>query len=73
MIWGLGSRALGFEFRVQGSGSRAWDFGLRPSGLGRLAPVMREMCICYKGTSLTRTRPPLGPDRRPMPRVLGGS
>ena len=27
----------------------------------------------YRGTSLTRPRPPLGPYRRPMPRVLGGS
>ena len=28
---------------------------------------------CYMGTSLTRKRTPLGPYRRPMPRVLGGS
>ena len=27
----------------------------------------------YRGTSLTRKRTPLGPYRRPMPRVLGGS
>ena len=27
---------------------------------------------CYRGTSLTRKRTPLGPYRRPMPRVLGG-
>ena len=27
----------------------------------------------YRGTSLTRTPPPLGTYRRPMPRVLGGS
>ena len=26
-----------------------------------------------RGTSLTRKRTPLGPYRRPMPRVLGGS
>jgi hypothetical protein len=29
--------------------------------------------MVYKGTSLTRKRAPLGPYRRPMPRVLGGS
>ena len=27
----------------------------------------------YRGTSLIRKRTPLGPYRRPMPRVLGGS
>ena len=27
----------------------------------------------YRGTALTRKRTPLGPYRRPMPRVLGGS
>ena len=27
----------------------------------------------YRGTSLERKRTPLGPYRRPMPRVLGGS
>ena len=27
----------------------------------------------YRGNSLTRKRTPLGPYRRPMPRVLGGS
>ena len=27
----------------------------------------------YRGTSLTRKRIPLGPFRRPMPRVVGGS
>ena len=29
--------------------------------------------LVYRGTSLTRKRTPLGPYRRPMPRVLGGS
>jgi hypothetical protein len=28
--------------------------------------------ICYRGTSPKRKRTPLGPYRRPMPRVLGG-
>jgi len=27
----------------------------------------------YRGTSLIRNHPPLGPYPRPMPRVLGGS
>ena len=29
-------------------------------------------CVQYRGTSRTRKRTPLGPYRRPMPRVLGG-
>ena len=28
---------------------------------------------CYRGTSVIRKRTPLGPYRKPMPRVLGGS
>ena len=34
--------------------------------------VLRWVYV-YKGTSLTGNRNPLGPCRRPMPRVLGGS
>ena len=36
----------------------------------------RQRCALhafYRGTSLIRKRPPLGPFRRPLPRVLGGS
>jgi len=33
----------------------------------------RETVHMYRGTSLTKKRTPLGPYRRPMPRVLGGS
>jgi hypothetical protein len=33
----------------------------------------RHTPLPYRGTSLTSKRTPLGPDRRPMPRVLGGS
>ena len=36
-------------------------------------PTRPEININYRGTSLTRKRTPLGPYRRPMPRVLGGS
>ena len=46
--------------------------GLKPAGAWLLK---RNQVILghYRGTSLTRKRPPLGPYRRPMPRVLGGS
>jgi len=36
-------------------------------------PVYFLLAIFYRGTSLTRKRNPLGPYRRPLPRVLGGS
>ena len=39
--------------------------GARPHSLGALR--------AYRGTSLIRKRTPLGPYRRPIPRVLGGS
>jgi len=29
--------------------------------------------VVYRGTSLIRNNPPVGPYRKPMPRVLGGS
>jgi len=32
----------------------------------------RVVSRAYRGTSLSRKRTPLGPYRRPMPRVLGG-
>ena len=32
-----------------------------------------EQYFNYRGTSLIRKRYPIGPYRRPMPRVLGGS
>jgi len=36
-------------------------------------PQRERGAFHYRGTSLTRKRTPLGPSRRPMPRVLGGS
>jgi hypothetical protein len=33
----------------------------------------RNLQLAYRGTSLTRKRAPLGPYRRPMPWVVGGS
>ena len=47
---------------------------LERATLGAIAhpPSSREK-VTYRGTSLTRKRTPLGPHRRPMPRVLGGS
>ena len=39
----------------------------------QLLPDARfKLGCCYRGTSLIRIRLPLGPYRRPMPRVLGG-
>ena len=35
--------------------------------------LRKRMVLPYRSTSLKRTRTPLGPYRRPMPRVLGGS
>jgi hypothetical protein len=37
------------------------------TGLGKALHAL------HRGTSLTRKRTPLGPFRKPMPRVLGGS
>ena len=34
---------------------------------------MRSCPVVYRGASLTRKRTPLGPYRRPMPRIHGGS
>ena len=45
-------------------GSGTICFGVRVQGLG---------LTVYRGTPLKRKRSPLGPYRRPVPRVLGGS
>ena len=37
------------------------------------ARVFTHACMDHRGTSLTRKLTPLGPYRRPMPRVLEGS
>ena len=34
---------------------------------------MCTLLAVYRGTSLVRKRTPLGPYRRPIPKVLGGS
>jgi WD40 repeat protein len=51
-----------------------WPEGAPPSGtsLGPELSVLYFLCL-YRGTSLTRKRTPLGPYRKLMPRVLGGS
>ena len=43
--------------------------------LGNMCVVLpqRQNIHLHRGTSLTRNRPPIGPYRKPMPRVLGGS
>ena len=44
-----------------------------PQGIGAVSPTSEGTApISYRGTSLVRNRTPLGPYRRPMPRVLGG-
>ena len=45
---------------------------LPPLGSQQTGPSKREGDM-YRGTSLERKRTPLGPYRRPMPRVLGES
>ena len=52
----------------------------RNQNLKDLKDRLRNGAICngadwdgYRGTSLIRKRTPLGPYRRPMPKVLGGS
>ena len=48
-------------------------------GINMTAPVdlvgrgAEEVGIAYRDTSLIRNQPPVGPYRRPTPRVLGGS
>ena len=59
--WGV--RVWGVGFRFQGLRSRAW-------GLERQEATVFRAC---RGTSLARECTPLGPYRRPMPRVLKGS
>ena len=34
--------------------------------------IFQSLKVHYRGTQLTRKRTPLGPYRRPMPRVIGG-
>jgi len=46
-------------------------YSLGKARLGTDRPASGQ--IKYRGTSLIRKRTPLGPYRRPMPRVLGGS
>jgi len=74
---GVGFRFLAFSvsgFRVDGfrcaSGGGATPF---PRGGTRGLGFRVEGLRVYRGTSLTRKLTPLGPYRRPRPRVLGGS
>ena len=39
---------------------------------GRISSVVLSHVFLYRGTSITGKRTPLGPYRRPIPRVLGG-
>jgi len=62
--WGLGLEVHGVLFYVY----VAWVRGFGD----RHPPCARARAPAYKGTSPIRKRPPLGPYRRPMPRVLRG-
>ena len=44
-----------------------------PEGVNGTNQTLHRNANSYRGTSLTGKRTPLGPYRRPMPRVLGGS
>ena len=74
---GLGFGVWGLGFGVEGLGFGAYSLGFRVEGLGlRVLGFRAWGCRysgTYRGTSHTRKRTPLGPFRRPMPRVLGGS
>jgi len=74
---GLGFRVSGFGFRVQGLEWRvgAHKFEFREVQRAPPAPFhnLYTKHEIYRVTSLTRKRTPLGPYRRPLPRVLGGS
>ena len=52
------------------NGGLQWDFSNDPEVDN---PYALRYAVAYRGTSLTKKRTPLGPYRRPMPRVLGGS
>ena len=72
IIWGLGF--IVYQARQVGVGHGAEQVLLARGG--RLLVEMRLRRfrhLRYRGTSLARTRNPLGPYRRPMPRVLEGS
>ena len=74
-VFGFGIWGLGFGFEGLGFGAYSLrfgveDFGLRVSGFREWG---YRNSGTYRGTSLTGKRTPLGPYRRPMLRVLGGS
>ena len=64
---------FGYGFKVTGLRCRfsSEGFGVPHGGLREDPRV--EWSNLYRGTSPTRKRTPLGPYRRPLPRVLGGS
>jgi len=53
-------------------GPHVWAAPVFSISTGRTVKRINNLYI-YRGTSPTRKRTPLGPYRRPMPRVLGGS
>ena len=81
-VQGAGFRVQGSGFRVQGSGRRVQDAGCRVQGAGcmiMVSSVESTSAACgvvglrlngYRGTSLMRAPPPLGPYGSPVPRNL---
>ena len=63
-VWGSGLRLLGSGFRVEGLGPSEHSI-LK----GRVSWHLIEKCV-YRGTSLIRNNPPVGPYSSPMPRDL---
>jgi hypothetical protein len=72
-FWVLGFRVQGSGFRVQGSGFRTDLLYLAGSRFAGFLVCFLFRGSGYRSTSLTRKCTSLGPFRRPIPRVLGGS
>ena len=78
LVWVSLFRVWGLVFGVFCLGVLGFGFRGQCSVLSAQCSVFGVRCPkfefrVYMGTSLRRKRPPLGPYRRPMPMVLGGS
>ena len=74
-VLGFGPRVGGWEFGVWGLGVRVRGLGFRDKGLGKPFLDCRSCTpyanpAPYRGTSLIRSNPLLGPYRRTIPRAL---
>ena len=68
-VEGLGCGVVGLRFRVEGY---VTDCGVSPSRREEVVhvPVQGSGFMVYRGTSLIRTPPPLGPYNSPMLKYL---